>query len=89
MSIPKKLLAKKVRTKTRQKQIALNRIGVPDPGWLADKSGVAARYLVSERTIDNWIRRRRIPFIKCGRVVRFNLAQCDAALERFTVRAVS
>lgn len=54
-----------------------------------DKRGVAERYGVSERTIDNWIRTRRIPYIKAGRVCRFNIARCDAALTRFEVKEVA
>jgi excisionase family DNA binding protein len=54
-----------------------------------DKAGIADRYGVSHRTIDNWIRQRRIPYLKCGRLVRFNIAKCDAALSRFEVKEVA
>jgi excisionase family DNA binding protein len=54
-----------------------------------DKAGVAKRYDVSPRTIDNWIRQRRIPYLKCGRLVRFNINKCDAALSRFEVKEVA
>ena len=54
-----------------------------------DKKGIAERYCVSERTVDNWIRARRIPVIKCNRVARFHVARCDAALARFEVKEVA
>jgi excisionase family DNA binding protein len=57
--------------------------------WFTDKRGIAERYGVSERTIDNWIRVRRIPHLKAGRVVRFNIARCDSALARFEVKEVA
>ena len=62
--------------------------GVKFHHWFTDKRRIAKRYCVSERTIDNWIRARRIPFLKCGRLVRFNVARCDAALGRFEVKEV-
>ena len=35
------------------------------------------------------IEQRRLPYLKCGRVVRFNIRKCDIALERFEVREVA
>jgi excisionase family DNA binding protein len=55
-------------------------------GLYGDKPTMASRYEVSLRTIENWMRQRRLPFVKCGRVVRFNIAKCDAALSRFEVK---
>jgi excisionase family DNA binding protein len=54
-----------------------------------NKAGIAERYGVSPRTVDNWIQQRRIPYIKCARLVRFNVAKCDAALSRFEVKEVA
>lgn len=54
-----------------------------------DKRGIAERYGVSARCIDNWIKGRRIPHQKIGRLVRFNIARCDAALSRFEITEVS
>jgi excisionase family DNA binding protein len=53
-----------------------------------DTIGIALRYLVSERTVSNWIRQRRIPFLKLGRAVRFDVTKCDAAVARFEVREI-
>jgi excisionase family DNA binding protein len=54
-----------------------------------NKAGIASRYGVSHRTVDNWVRQRRIPYLKCGRLVRFNIARCDAALGRFEVKEIA
>ena len=43
---------------------------------------------VSRRTIDNWQKQRRIPVIKVGASVRFNVADVMAALSKFTVTAI-
>ncbi len=43
---------------------------------------------VSRRTVDNWIKARRIPFIKVGAAVRFNVPEVMAALSKFTVAAI-
>jgi excisionase family DNA binding protein len=54
-----------------------------------NKVGIAERYDVSPRTIDNWIQQRRIPYLKCGRLVRFNISRCDTALARFEIKEVA
>jgi hypothetical protein len=54
---------------------------------LEDKPGIAREIKVSRRTIDNYMARRVIPFIRIGRVVRFDVARVRAALRRFEVRA--
>ena len=51
------------------------------------KQGLARRYGVSIRCIDNWVYQRRIPSVKIGRVIRFRIAYCDEALTRFERRA--
>jgi excisionase family DNA binding protein len=52
-----------------------------------DKSGIARVIKVSPRTVDNLMRRRAIPFIRIGRVVRFDVARVKAALRRFEICA--
>jgi hypothetical protein len=54
---------------------------------LEDKKGIAQEIKVSRRTIDNYMARRVIPFIRIGRVVRFDVARVRSALRRFEVRA--
>jgi hypothetical protein len=50
------------------------------------KQGLALRYGVSIRCIDNWVYQRRIPSIKIGKVIRFRIANCDNALAKFERR---
>jgi hypothetical protein len=58
---------------------------------LISKRELAKRYSVSTRTIQNWIARRIIPYIRMGgdqygrggHMLRFNPQACDAALKRF------
>jgi len=55
---------------------------------LLTKPELATRYGIVTRTVDNWIHKRRIPFLKIGRkLVRFDAAECDRALEKFKVNA--
>jgi hypothetical protein len=54
---------------------------------LEDKPGIAHENKLTPRTIDNNMARRIIPFIRIGRVVRFDVARVRAALRRFEVRA--
>lgn len=46
------------------------------------KAQLARRYAVTLRTITNWMRARRVSYVKLGRVVRFDPAQADAELRR-------
>lgn len=48
----------------------------------ADKKTLAERYDVCERTITNWMNAGLLVFIKIRRVVRFDVAACDAALRQ-------
>lgn len=49
--------------------------------WLTTKQ-VAQRYQVSVRCVQNWTKLGIIPFVRLGRVLRFNLSVCDAALSK-------
>ena len=40
---------------------------------LLSKRGLAPRLQISVRTVDEWIRKGRIPFLKIGKSVRFRL----------------
>ncbi len=53
----------------------------------ATRKGLAARYSVSLRTIDEWMARGWIPFMRIGGSIRFHVTDVDAAVrERFEVR---
>jgi hypothetical protein len=52
------------------------------------KNELATWANVSERTINNRMKRRIIPFVKVGRTILFRLDAADKSLQRFTVRAV-
>jgi hypothetical protein len=54
---------------------------------LVNKEVVASATGTCERTVENWMRQKRIPFVRISaRCVRFNLAEVLAALSRFTVK---
>ena len=50
--------------------------------------GLAARYAVSPRCIQNWVSRKILPVLRIGRCVRFNVLACDKALAKFERKAV-
>ena len=52
---------------------------------LVKKSQIARRYNVSERTIQVWMQKKIIPFLKIGYMVRFEIRSCDAAVQQSTV----
>jgi len=46
----------------------------------------AAHYLqIGSRTLDDWMKRKMVPFFKIGKVVRFKVSDLDASLEKFRV----
>jgi len=50
------------------------------------KREIAAYFKCHPRTINNFMRRRILPFVKVGRFVRFDPEECDRALARFKLR---
>jgi hypothetical protein len=50
---------------------------------------IERRYGVSPRTLDNWLRTRKIPYYKIGSMLFFSIERCDAALERFQIKPAS
>jgi excisionase family DNA binding protein len=53
------------------------------------KSELCEYLSVSPRTVDTYVSTRRIPFIKIGRTIRFNLVDVQKALRRFTVKEIA
>ena len=60
--------------------------GSAKPHWRT-RPQMARRYAVSLRSFDNWIAEGRLPMYKIGRSVRFDPAECDAALNMFRIPA--
>jgi excisionase family DNA binding protein len=59
----------------------------PTTRALGRKNHVAAMLNVSTRTVDNLMRSGRIPYIKIGGAVRFDLSQIEKALAKQTIGA--
>jgi hypothetical protein len=56
---------------------------------LVNKKAVAKAASVSCRCVDNWMREKRIPFLKLSaRCVRFEINRVLAALRRFELKEV-
>jgi excisionase family DNA binding protein len=52
---------------------------------LLDKPGIARRLNKSVRTVDDWMKRGRLPYIKVGRSVLFRWGAVLEKLEAFRV----
>lgn len=50
-------------------------------GWV-DRKDLAKHLGVSLRTVGNWIAKKRVPYMRLGRTIRFNLRDVDAHLKR-------
>ena len=55
--------------------------------WLT-KADLAQHYSISIRTVTNYMRRRAVPYVKVGRMVRFDRHACDQAMKKFEVVGV-
>jgi len=56
--------------------------------WLT-KAALAQHYCISLRTVTNLMRRRVLPYVKIGQVVRFDVAACELAMKKYEVVSVS
>jgi hypothetical protein len=56
--------------------------------WLT-KAALAQHYCISLRTVTNLMRRRVLPYVKIGQVVRFDAAACEQAMKKYEVVSVS
>ena len=52
---------------------------------LLNKWQLAAKLGVGKRTVDAWMKKRRLPFIKCGKTVRFRWPDVLEKLNEFRV----
>ena len=53
---------------------------------LLTKKGIAPRLKLSVRSVDDWMREGRLPYLKCGKSVRFRWSDVVAHLEKFRVQ---
>ena len=52
-----------------------------------NKKQLADHYGCSIRTIENLMRGRVLPFVKIRRFIRFNVIECDKAVEKYKQRS--
>jgi len=57
-------------------------------GGLFNRKQIADYIGVSERTISNMMRQRRIPVIKIGKSVRFDPSKVRKALDKYEIEAI-
>jgi len=60
---------------------------LPSP-W-RNKRQIAEHYGWDIRTITNFMRRQILPYVKLGRLVRFDVGECDQAMEKYKRRSAS
>jgi len=67
----------------RKRQTATPESSTP---W-RNKKQLADLYGCSIRTIQNLMRGRALPFVKIRRFIRFNVIECDKAMEKYKQRS--
>jgi excisionase family DNA binding protein len=53
-------------------------------GQLIDIDELAARLSIKKHTLYNWVYLRRIPFVKLGRALRFDLKEIERVIQTST-----
>jgi excisionase family DNA binding protein len=51
------------------------------------KREIACHFECNVRTITKLMKQRILPFVKIGRLVRFDVAECDLALEKYKFKS--
>jgi hypothetical protein len=54
---------------------------------LVRRKAIEQRYNISPRCLDNWMKSRKIPYLKVGGILFFSVEACDQALQRFEIKA--
>jgi excisionase family DNA binding protein len=72
---------KRIRTKRKEEEEIAQAVEAPNYEQAATKRDVAKYFRVTERHIENQMRKGKIPFWRVGRLCRFNLERVKAALE--------
>lgn len=57
-------------------------------GYLT-KDDVIRLLKISKRTLDNWTKRKILPYIRIGRTVRFQWSEVETAFNRFKFNSIS
>ena len=52
------------------------------------KREMACHFKCNIRTVTKLMRRRILPFVKIGRIVRFDLDECDRAMEKYKSKSL-
>lgn len=50
-------------------------------------SDVASAFKISRRTVADWQKQKRIPYLKAGKLVRFNPREVNRALDKFVIHS--
>lgn len=72
----------------RMENISQTPNSILTPGALLNRKQIAKFIGVSERTISNMVRQRRIPVIKFGRSVRFDPVSVRKAMSKYEIEAI-
>ena len=51
------------------------------------KREIAGHFECNVRTITKLMKQRILPFVKIGRLVRFDVAECDQAMEKYKFKS--
>lgn len=65
--------------------------GVSNPSFSskwATRAQIRVRFQICERSLTSLMKKKVLPFVKIGRIVRFDIPACDEAFKAFERRSV-
>ncbi len=66
----------------------MKRVNIKNENVWVTREKIAQHFDFSVRTVANLQKRRVLPFVKVGRLVRFNLIKCEQALIKFETKSI-
>lgn len=66
----------------------MNRYNINNENIWVTRDEIAQHFGFSVRTVANLQKRRVLPFVKVGRLVRFNINRCEQALIKFETQSI-
>ena len=57
-----------------------------DYKWCS-KQEIALHFGIGLRTVTDWMKRRILPFVKVGHVVRFHVPDCEVAVRKYQIKS--
>jgi excisionase family DNA binding protein len=63
----------------------MTNLNAPASATLHTKREAALYFKIGARTLDDWMKKGKLPYVKIGKLVRFRQSDLDRTLEKFLI----